>query len=94
VKVLDFRHLEHVWPRKGQTCSILTNGGDLRISLYMSPEPMLSTKTADARTDVWALGVILYKLTSGAVPFRGSNIIEICARVAARPARWCRMYQE
>ncbi len=50
--------------------------------LYMSPEQMISTKDVDAQTDIWALGVILYELLTGARPFVGSTYAEIAIRVA------------
>ena len=48
---------------------------------YMSPEQMLSSRDVDARTDIWAVGVSLYQLLSGALPFSGSTVPEVCARV-------------
>lgn len=54
--------------------------------LYMSPEQMISTKDVDAHTDIWALGVILYELLTGARPFVGSTYAEIAIRVATAPA--------
>jgi serine/threonine-protein kinase len=53
--------------------------------LYMSPEQMQSSKSADARTDVWALGVILYELLTGCVPFDGQALAEVAVKVATYP---------
>ena len=51
--------------------------------LYMSPEAMKSSRDVDARTDLWALGVVLYELTAGPgkTPFYAERVQELCARV-------------
>ena len=48
---------------------------------YMSPEQMRSTRTVDARADIWAIGVILYELTCGVPPFNGETMTELCAQI-------------
>lgn len=41
---------------------------------YISPEQALSSRNVDARTDVWAAGVLLYRLLVGHVPFDAPNV--------------------
>jgi eukaryotic-like serine/threonine-protein kinase len=50
--------------------------------LYMSPEQMESTKSAEAQSDIWALGIILYELLTKQVPFEGQAAMEVAIRVA------------
>ena len=49
--------------------------------LYMSPEQMSSTRDVDGRTDIWALGVILFELLAGEPPFQADTLPQLCALV-------------
>jgi eukaryotic-like serine/threonine-protein kinase len=51
---------------------------------YMSPEQMESSRGVDARTDIWALGIILHELLTGRVPFDGNTLPEVCMRIATQ----------
>lgn len=48
---------------------------------YMSPEQIAMPQSVDARTDIWSLGVTLYRLLTGLVPFSGDTVSEIFAHV-------------
>jgi serine/threonine-protein kinase len=52
---------------------------------YMSPEQMRSTKNVDSRTDIWSLGVILYELVAGRVPFQADTFSALCVKIAVDP---------
>jgi len=52
---------------------------------YMSPEQMHSSRDVDPRADVWSLGVILYQLMTGKLPFRGRSVTEVVTVVLSGP---------
>jgi eukaryotic-like serine/threonine-protein kinase len=51
---------------------------------YMAPEQMMSSRDVDPRADLWAIGVILYELLTGAPPFVADTMPEIVYLVTQR----------
>ena len=48
---------------------------------YMAPEQMRSTRSVDARADIWSLGIILYQLLTKKVPFKADSFVELALMV-------------
>jgi eukaryotic-like serine/threonine-protein kinase len=83
VKVLDFGLAATFKdkPLEGATESKASDPGGAPGTLaYLAPE-VLSGTPADARADIWALGVLLYEMASCAHPFPGRTTYELCSAV-------------
>ncbi len=81
VKVLDFGISKAVGPAAEGQMSLTDSTAVIGSPLYMAPEQMRSARAAEIRSDIWALGVILYELLGGQLPFDGETVTEVCIRV-------------
>jgi serine/threonine-protein kinase len=74
-KVLDFGLAK---PLADVTAAQLTQEGTITGSpLYMSPEQAIGDREPDARSDVYALGAVLYYLVTGRPPFEDENPMKV-----------------
>lgn len=92
VKVLDFG-LAKILPMAGTeipsssqlATQFLTSGGVVLGTVsYMSPEQALG-RDIDHRTDLFSLGVVMYQMASGKLPFAGASAQETLARILQSP---------
>lgn len=88
-KVLDFglaRRIRKADLEEARSSrSVLTEESQIGGTLpYMAPE-MLRGEAVDERTDLWALGVLLYELAAGHKPFRGRTPFELTTAVQRDP---------
>ena len=75
VKLLDFGIA------KSEASQQLTATGSVIGTLqYLSPEQLMGG-VADARSDIWALGVLLYEMAVGRVPFEAITFGELCRKI-------------
>jgi serine/threonine protein kinase len=70
-------------------CSELTKTGDiLGTPLYMAPEQAMGNRLlVGPPTDVWAIGVMLYEMATGYLPFQGRTTFQILNAVATKPIK-------
>ncbi|HEU4407471.1 MAG TPA: protein kinase [Polyangiaceae bacterium] len=82
VKVVDFgiAKLSDAGPADYRTAT----SAPLGTYLYMSPEQVRSPRSVDARTDIWSLGVTLYQLVSGKLPFQGEGALGVVYAVSTQ----------
>jgi serine/threonine-protein kinase len=85
IKVLDFgvakvRNQPNVDAASTHTTAVFGT------PFFMSPEQIRSAKAADAQSDLWSLGVILFNALTGTLPFQGETFGELCFSIIEHPA--------
>ncbi|MEO8796424.1 MAG: protein kinase [Polyangiaceae bacterium] len=81
VKVLDFGISKATNPLAAGSGGMTSTKALLGSPYYMSPEQLRSSKSVDARADIWSIGIILFELMTGQPPFLGDNFGELFAAI-------------
>ncbi len=84
VKVLDFG-ISKVTGGAKADASMTRTTSVMGSPMYMSPEQMQASRQVDSRTDIWSLGVILFELLSGRLPFEAEAVTELAIKIATLP---------
>ena len=86
VKVLDFGLAKPVKQDGDESAPLYTETGIVMGTVsYMSPEQSLASKSLDYRTDIWSLGVVLYEMVAGRVPFEGKELLQQIIAIQEQP---------
>jgi eukaryotic-like serine/threonine-protein kinase len=84
VKVLDFG-ISKLTGSMGASGGMTKTTAIMGSPYYMSPEQLRSSRSVDHRTDIWALGIILYELLTGDVAYKADTMPELCVAILEQP---------
>jgi serine/threonine-protein kinase len=82
IKILDFGISKIALPR-GKRALVRTQMA-LGSPVYMSPEQIRSSEHVDARSDIWAIGCVLFELLTGVTAFDEPSLLELSAAILER----------
>jgi eukaryotic-like serine/threonine-protein kinase len=78
VKVLDFGLVKQIGSERDVHTSYSTVNHIVGTPLYLSPEGITAPQSLDGRSDLYAVGCVGYMLLTGAPPFTGESVVEVC----------------
>lgn len=65
----------------GESVNLTVTGDGIGTPSYMAPEQVVNAKKADARSDLYSIGAIMYELLTGHPPFTGTSATEVMNKV-------------
>jgi serine/threonine-protein kinase len=78
VKVLDFGAVKELMSKMTK---LTRTGSTMGSPAYMPPEQVRAEDNIDQRADVWAMGVTIYELLTGKLPFGGESVPQTLAAI-------------
>lgn len=81
-KIVDFGIAK---PPAASDSVVTTTGAVVGTPLYMSPEQFVPDETIDGRSDLFALGLVLFEMLTGERPYPGSTMADALKRLAVPP---------
>jgi serine/threonine protein kinase len=85
-KILDFG-ISKVMDERGSATVTTTQGHVVGTPAYMSPEQARGVKFIDKRSDLYSIGVVLYELLSGEMPFYSENPGDLMVMIVTTDAQ-------
>ncbi len=87
IKVLDFGISKSLGEDAETGRNLTSTSMVMGTPHYMSPEQLRASRDVDARSDIWALGVVLFELLTGQPPFDGENTTAVITAIVADEPR-------